>query len=286
MTLAFRLADAGAAVEARLQAAIGTLPASDLRASMAYAVSGGKGMRGFLVLEGAALHGIDRDHALTAAAAIEALHSFSLIHDDLPAMDDDDLRRGRPTVHVAWTEAVAILAGDALQSLAFELLAQPGQPRPAEMVLALARAAGAGGMAYGQMLDIAAGAAADPLDLDAVGQMQAAKTGALIGWAATAGPRMAGGDTGPLQSYADALGLAFQIADDILDCEGTAEVLGKRAQKDAGAGKATFVAHLGLDGARARAHALAEEACAALAPYGAAAEPLRQAARFAVSRDK
>ena len=286
MSLAQRLTAASSAVEARLMAAIGALPASDLRAAMAHAVAGGKGLRGFLVMESAALHGVAGDHALNAAAAIEAMHSFSLIHDDLPAMDDDDLRRGRPTVHVAWSEAVAILAGDALQSLAFELLTLPGQPRAAEMVQTLARAAGAGGMAYGQMLDIAAGAAPAPLDLEATGRLQAAKTGALIAWSACAGPRMAGADTAPLGAYAAALGLAFQIADDILDCEGDAAVLGKRVRKDAAANKATFVAHLGLDGARARAAELAEEACAALAPYGAAADILCETARFVVCRDR
>lgn len=286
MNFAERLCAAASETEKRLRDAIAALPESDLRAAMDYAVTGGKGLRGFLVLESAALHGVDRAQALNAAAAIEALHSFSLIHDDLPAMDDDDLRRGRPTVHVAWPEAVAILAGDALQSLAFELLTLPGQPRAAEMVRTLARAAGASGMAYGQMLDIAACDAPQPLDLDAVQRLQAAKTGALIAWSATAGPRMAGADTTPLDTYAAALGLAFQIADDILDCEGNAAVLGKRVNKDAAAGKATFVAHLGLEGARARAKTLAEEACAALAPYGAEGETLCQAARFVVCRDK
>ncbi len=286
MTFSDRLAGVAAAVEARILDAVAGLPESDLRAAMAHAVAGGKGLRGFLVLESAALHGVARDHALDAAAAIEAMHSFSLIHDDLPAMDDDDLRRGRPTVHVAWSEAVAILAGDALQSLAFELLSRPGQPRAAEMVHALARAAGAGGMAYGQLLDITAGGTSTPMDLDAIGRMQAAKTGALIAWSATAGPRMAGADTAPLDQYAAALGLAFQIADDILDCEGDAGILGKRVKKDKAAGKATFVSHLGLEGARARAEALAEEACAALAPYGTQADILCQAARFVVSRDR
>jgi farnesyl diphosphate synthase len=136
------------------------------------------------------------------------------------------------------------------------------------------------------MLDIAAGAACSPLDLDAIGRMQAAKTGALFGWSATAGARMAGAETAPLDAYAAALGLAFQIADDMLDCEGDAERLGKRVQKDAAAGKATFVSLLGLEGARARAHALSEEACAALAPFGARAEPLRDLARYVVRRDK
>jgi farnesyl diphosphate synthase len=286
MSFETRLAAAGAAVEARLMAAIHALPASDLRAAMIHSVAGGKGLRGFLVMESAALHGVPEAHALNAAAAIEAMHSFSLIHDDLPAMDDDDLRRGRPTVHVAFTEAVAILAGDALQSLAFELLAQPGQPRAAELVRSLAQAAGASGMAYGQLLDIAAGEAQAPLGLEAITRLQAAKTGALFAWSATAGPRMADADATALQAYAEAMGLAFQIADDILDCEGDAKLVGKRVNKDAAANKATFVSLLGLDGARARAQALAEDACAALAPYGSRAEPLCDAARFVVARNK
>ena len=286
MSFETRLAAASAAVEARLMAAIHALPASDLRAAMTHSVAGGKGLRGFLVMESAALHGVAEAHALNAAAAIEAMHSFSLIHDDLPAMDDDDLRRGRPTVHVAFTEAVAILAGDALQSLAFELLAQPGQPRAAELVLSLAQAAGASGMAYGQLLDIAAGEAEHPLGLEDITRLQAAKTGALFAWSATAGPRMADADATALQAYAEAMGLAFQIADDILDCEGDAKLVGKRVNKDAAANKATFVSLLGLDGARARAQALAEDACAALAPYGSRAEPLCDAARFVVARNK
>ena len=286
MSFAARLSLAADRALARLQRQIDTLPASDVRAAMGYAVQGGKGLRAFLVMESAALHGVDPDHAATAAAAIEAMHAFSLVHDDLPAMDDDDLRRGRPTVHIAWTEAVAVLAGDALQAMAFELLAQPGQPRVAEMVLSLAQGAGGAGMVYGQMLDIAAETAPAPLTLDQITALQAGKTGALFEWAATAGPRMAGADVAPLAEYARALGLAFQIADDILDATGDAATAGKRLQKDAAAGKATFVSLLGLDGARARAALLADQAIAALAPYGPAADPLRDAARFAIARDR
>jgi farnesyl diphosphate synthase len=286
MSFEQRLDQASAQIGVRLAQAIATLPQSRVREAMAYAVEGGKGLRGFLVLEGAALHGVAQAHALNAAAAIEAMHCCSLIHDDLPAMDDDDLRRGRPTVHVAWDEAVAVLAGDALQSLAFELITLPDQPHPGQMAQALAIGAGAAGMVYGQALDIAAESASAPLTLDEITRLQAGKTGALFEWAATAGPRLAGADCGPLAKYAAALGLAFQIADDILDHEGDAAMAGKRLQKDAAAGKATFVSLLGLEGARARAHALAQEACAALAHYGAAADPLREAARFAVTRNK
>ena len=256
--------------------------------AMRYALSGGKGLRGFLVLEGARLHGVGADRAVWAAAAVEALHAYSLVHDDLPCMDDDALRRGQPTVHVKWDEATAVLAGDALQALAFELLSRkevgPAEQRIA-LVAGLARSAGAAGMVEGQARDIAAESAARPLTLDEITALQAGKTGALIGWSAEAGALLAGADPAPMQGFASALGLAFQIADDILDVEGDAEKAGKRLNKDAEAGKATFVSLLGLEGARSRARALVEEAENALAPYGAAAECLRQAARFVIARE-
>lgn len=273
-------------VDKRLERALAALPQSRVRQAMAHGLHGGKGLRGYLVLESCALHGIAREHALNAAAAIEAMHGYSLVHDDLPAMDDDALRRGRPTVHIAFDEATAILAGDALQALAFELCAQPGQPRGDRLALGLARAVGAAGMVLGQALDIAAETAASPLTLDQITDLQAGKTGALFAWACTAGPVMAGADPAPLAAYARALGLAFQIADDILDTEGDAETAGKRLQKDAEAGKATFVSLLGLEPARARAATLIDQACTALAPYGRRAESLHAAARFVISRDK
>ena len=286
MSFPSALSQAAQAVSARLDRALGELPPSAVRDAMAHALAGGKGLRGFLVLEGAALHGVAPDAALNAAAAIEAMHAYSLVHDDLPAMDDDDLRRGQPTVHIAWNEATAILAGDALQALAFELITTPGQPAATELAHTLARAAGASGMVLGQALDIEAETAAEPLGIEAITALQAGKTGALFEWACTAGPRMAGADPAPLAAYARALGLAFQIADDILDAEGDAQTAGKRLQKDAAAGKATFVSLLGLEPARARAAMLVDDACAALAEHGEAAESLRQAARFVISRDR
>ncbi len=255
--------------------------------AMRYALNGGKRLRAFLVLEGARLHGLSDDVAMPAAAAVEALHAYSLVHDDLPCMDDDDLRRGQPTLHVKWDEATAVLAGDALQTLAFSLCCDPvlGRNR-VDLVAALALASGAGGMVLGQALDIAAETAAAPLTLGQITRLQSFKTGALIGFAAEAGPILAGADRAPLRAYADALGLAFQIADDILDVEGDPEKAGKALRKDAGAGKATFVSLLGLDGARARARALVDEAEAALAPYGTAADDLRACARYVVARDR
>ncbi|MDM7255950.1 MAG: polyprenyl synthetase family protein, partial [Paracoccus sp. (in: a-proteobacteria)] len=233
----------------------------------------------------AALYGAE-GRALPAAAAVEALHAYSLVHDDLPARDDDDLRRGQPTVHVKWDEATAILAGDALQALAFRLLCAPelGEARVA-LIAAFAEAVGARGMVHGQALDIAAETAPRPLTLEEITALQAGKTGALIEFSATAGAIIAGADPSPLRDYARALGLAFQIADDILDVTGDEAATGKRVGKDAHAGKATFVSLLGLEGAGARAAELIDEANAALAPFGARAETLRQLARFVIDRE-
>lgn len=283
MSFPLALNAAAARVAQRLDSALADLPPSRVREAMAHALVGGKGLRGFLVLEGCALHDVPGAAALNAAAAIESMHAYSLVHDDLPAMDDDDLRRGRPTVHIAFDEATAILAGDALQSLAFDLAAQTGH---AGLVRTLARAAGAEGMVLGQALDIQAETAAIPLTLDQIIHLQQGKTGALFQWSCTAGPLLAGADTAPLAAYAQALGLAFQIADDILDHEGDEATAGKRLHKDAAAGKATFVSLLGLEPARARAAELIGQACDALAPYGARADALRAAARFVISRDK
>ncbi len=255
---------------------------------MRYAVQGGKRLRGFLVMEGAALHGVPDTQSCFAAAAIEALHAYSLVHDDLPCMDDDDLRRGQPTVHIRWDDATAVLVGDALQSLAFELVTRGTLPAEAKLELSnsLAFAAGGRGMVRGQALDIAAETATVSQTLDEITELQSLKTGALIEWSAMAGAHMAGKDTGPLFRYAEALGLAFQIADDILDVEGDEETAGKRLQKDADAGKATFVSLLGLDGAKARAEELVKEAIDALSLYSAQADYLRDVAHFVITRDK
>ena len=282
------LSQAAVLVQARLEAALATRADEPVIHAMRYAVAGGKRLRGFLVLESAALHGIAPKGAVAAAAAVEALHAYSLIHDDLPCMDDDDLRRGLPTVHVKWDEATAVLAGDALQTLAFELLTDPALGT-AEARLALVRglalASGAEGMVLGQALDIAAETAAAPLTLDQITRLQAGKTRALIRWSAEAGAVIAGADPAPLGAYAGALGLAFQIADDILDVTGDAAKAGKRLQKDAAAGKATFVSLLGLEGAQARARSLVDEAERHLAPYGDKAQNLIEAARFVIARE-
>nr|WP_111300873.1 farnesyl diphosphate synthase [Paracoccus saliphilus] len=283
-----RLAQVAAQVQTELDSAIDALPGGDLADAMRYAVTGGKRLRAFLVMESARLHGVADQAALPVAAAVEALHAYSLVHDDLPAMDDDDLRRGQPTVHVRWSEATGILAGDALQTLSFQLLADPrigDADARLRLVAALARAAGAEGMVWGQALDIAAESAGVPLDLAAITRLQGGKTGALIRFAATAGPLMAGQDPSRLDRYADAIGLAFQITDDILDVTGDEAVTGKRVGKDAGAGKATFVSLLGLAGARAEARRLVAVSDAALSEYGQVAGNLHALARFVIERD-
>ncbi|MCA0041973.1 polyprenyl synthetase family protein [Celeribacter litoreus] len=267
-------------------APLGSLPVEE---GMRYALNGGKRLRAFLVMEGAALYGVSAKTSVWAAASIEALHAYSLVHDDLPCMDDDDLRRGQPTVHKRWDEATAVLVGDALQTLSFDLLTRPefdvSSGVRVELMRTLAQSSGVQGMVLGQALDIAAETAATPLDLAEITLLQNKKTGALIEWSACAGPRMAEADTAPLAAYAKALGLAFQIQDDILDVEGDVTKTGKAVGKDADAGKATFVSLLGLDAAKARAQDLVDEACAALSPFGTRAEPLRDVARFVISRE-
>ncbi|WP_428248407.1 polyprenyl synthetase family protein [Ferrovibrio sp.] len=242
-----------------------------LDGAMLYAcLGGGKRLRPLLTVAGADLFGVKRSHSLRAAAAIEMLHCYSLAHDDLPCMDDDDLRRGRPTLHRAYDEATAVLAGDGLQAQAFAVLADPATHPEAsvrlELVAALAQAAGPRGMVGGQAIDLHAEALAGQgqrMTMAEISRLQALKTGALIGFAAEAGAIL-GQAPAParqaLRAYAGAIGLAFQIADDILDREGDAATLGKRVGKDEAAGKATFVGLLGLEGARARAAELVREA--------------------------
>lgn len=269
-----------------LQAELGSTRHAALGAAMRYATAGGKGLRGFLALESTRMHGMAEVRAVPAAAAIECVHAYSLVHDDLPCMDDDDLRRGQPTVHRKWDEATAVLAGDALQARAFQFIGEADLPDAVrvDLMTTLAVAAGAAGMVGGQAADIAAESADRALTLDEITALQDGKTGALLIWSATVGARIAQAPTEALRAYGAALGLAFQIADDVLDVEGDAAAVGKAVGKDARAGKATFVSLLGLDGAKRRAVALVEDACDALEPYGDAAATLRAAARFVVER--
>ena len=286
MSFAEVLAADAALIEARLDRAMAGLGDTPVVQAMRYACAGGKRLRGFLVLEAGRMLGVPVERSIAAAAAVEALHAYSLVHDDLPCMDDDDLRRGQPTVHRKWDEATAVLCGDALQTLAFELMTDEAlgsaQVRLA-LVLGLAQAAGAEGMVLGQALDMAAETATG-LTLADITALQAGKTGALIRFSAEAGAIIAGVDRGPLRAYATAMGLAFQIADDILDVTGDATKAGKRLGKDAAAGKATFVSLLGLEAAQARARALILDAEATLAAYSGT-QNLIDAARFVIARE-
>ena len=262
--------------------------------AMRYAtLGGGKRLRPVLVVETARALGRSDRGPLRAGAAVECLHAYSLIHDDLPAMDDDDLRRGRPTAHKAFDEATAILAGDALQTLAFEILADPATDGSAEtcakLCLGLARAAGLAGMVGGQMLDLQAEIAPAPLSLDEISQLQAMKTGALFAFSVDAGALLAGADaqaSAALARYGSAIGRSFQIADDLLDAVGDTATLGKRAGKDAARGKATFVSALGIEGARRELALLVEEAKAAVSASGVgkSGEMLNDIAAFVASR--
>jgi farnesyl diphosphate synthase len=265
-------------------------PRRRLYQAMRYAaVGGGKRLRPLLTIAASGLFGVARESAIRAGLAVECVHVHSLIHDDLPCMDDDDLRRGKPTVHRAYDEATAVLAGDALLALAFEILGDPAMPVPgdirAELVCELARAAGAGGMAGGQMLDLFP---SEALDLDAITRLQRLKTGALIGWCVEAGAIM--GQASPeartsLRGYAHCLGLAFQIADDLLDHDGIEARVGKKLRKDDDQGKVTFVTMLGVERARRQARLLVDQAIEHLQGFGRDADLLAAIARFAISRD-
>ena len=267
-------------------------PEGPLLAAMRYAtIGGGKKMRGFLVLEGARQFGVSRQSALRVAASIEMLHAYSLVHDDLPAMDDDDLRRGKPTVHKAFDEATAIIAGDALQALAFGVLADDETHSDTavriELVRCLARAAGARGMCGGQMLDMLAEAGGTLQDEVSVGRLQLLKTGRLIEFSAEAGAILGKAPLAQrhaLAAYGREVGAAFQIADDLLDATATAEETGKRTGKDAEAGKATLVGLLGIERARLQAERLVAQARTHLDSFGERADVLRELAAYTIER--
>jgi farnesyl diphosphate synthase len=291
MTFLAELERVAEAVEAELDRRLGA--ASDgarLGEAMRYAaLGGGKRLRPFLLIESARLFGIGEAGALPAACALECLHCYSLVHDDLPSMDDDAMRRGRPTLHIAFGEATAILAGDALLTLAFEILSDPAShPDPAiraELTLLLARAAGWRGMALGQALDLSPERAA--FGAAEIANMQSLKTGALFRFACAAGAvlgRADARDKEALLAYAASFGQAFQLADDLLDAEGDATALGKAVAKDEARGKATLVARLGPDAAKAKLASLVAEAEAALSPFGGRAETLMAAAGFVAAR--
>ena len=296
-TASLRLQDALAEVAAEMDDRFDALlkvpddARADLYRAMRHvAIGGGKRLRPLLVFATASLFGVDRECAGRAATAIECIHVYSLIHDDLPAMDDDDLRHGKPTAHKAYGEATAILAGDCLHALAFEVLAEPATHADpfvrSELILDLARASGPSGMAGGQMMDLEAERA--QFDLDTVTRLQAMKTGALIAASVEAGAIL--GKASPdmrtsLRGYAHDLGLAFQIVDDLLDVEGDEALAGKKLRKDGEAGKETFVSLLGAERARAQSRMLVDQAIDHLRGFGEDAELLRDIARFVVARD-
>ncbi|PVE26121.1 geranylgeranyl pyrophosphate synthase [Microvirga sp. KLBC 81] len=301
-TFSARLNEAARLVEANLEALLAdnlrhgeiARPARLMEAMRHAVLAGGKRLRPFLTIEAARLFGSEGQGPLRAGSAIELLHCYSLVHDDLPSMDDDDLRRGRPTVHKAYDEATAILVGDALQTLAFEVLADPETDSdPAvrsDLVLGLARASGLGGMVGGQLLDLSAEGRYGAVTMGeaAVRQLQMMKTGAILAFSVEAGAILGKADAGARRSlveYGRALGAAFQVADDILDREATPEALGKRTGKDQEKGKATLVDLLGLDGAKRECRQLVEKADAALEGFGERAQTLRDAVRFVVERE-
>ena len=256
--------------------------------AMRYAALGqGKRLRPFLVVESSALFGVPREQALRVGAALECVHCYSLVHDDLPAMDDDDLRRGKPTAHKAFDEATAILAGDALLTFAFEILSDAAtHPDPnvrLNLISRLAQAAGKAGMVGGQMLDIEAETRAISSLAD-ITRIQSLKTGALFRFACEAGAVLGGADPTPLRQYADKIGLAYQIADDILDVESTPEALGKATQKDSTKGKATFVDLLGLQRAKNLAATLINEAPITIKGFGERGKLLIELSEFILSR--
>jgi len=292
-TLKSALAEAARATDETLEALL-PKPAglhARVQAAMRYAIfAGGKRLRPFLTLASAQVFGAERSQALRVAAAIEALHTYSLVHDDLPCMDDDDLRRGQPTTHRKFDEATAVLAGDALLTLAFEILAHPDTHPSAEvrcqLVALLARAGGSEGMIGGQMMDIDApnrDHTADEIIL-----LQRMKTGALFEFCCEAGAVLGGGgpaDRERLRGYARDFGLAFQITDDLIDVTSSAEAAGKQVGKDEAQGKATLVSIHGLDGARGEAEALAQSAADAVSVYGEAADALRALPFYLIGRE-
>ena len=298
MSFALRLQQNAAEIERALDTLLGVdrlagpgQPPDRLIAAMRHGtLEGGKRLRPLLLRESAQMFGIAPEQSLAAAVSVELVHCYSLIHDDLPAMDDDDLRRGRPTVHKAFDDATAILAGDALLTLAFGHLADHGtggnDALAARLVVELAAGAGTGGMVGGQMADIEGETTG--LNELAIARMQAMKTGALIRASVRMGALLGGADTealGPLPAYAEAAGRAFQLADDLLDVTASTAAMGKTTGKDAGAGKQTLVARIDIDAARRHLGTIVHDAITALTPFGPEADILREGARYFATRE-
>lgn len=284
------LAEVGNRIDATLGEICSELPRNSLIPPIQHTLDGGKRFRGFLVVESAKINDITGKIPEYVAAAIECLHAYSLVHDDLPCMDDDPLRRGKPTIHTKWNEMMAVLVGDALQTLAFEILSDRNRiPDPdirADLVYSLARASGVSGMVFGQILDMEAESNPHAATVEDITILQQNKTGKLIGFSCEAGAILSRTDPTNLLGYAASLGLAFQIADDLLDITGNVEDVGKTLDKDSSQGKHTFVSLLGEEEARNLARDQVEEAVSYLEPYGNKAKMLVEAARFAITRTK
>ena len=260
-----------------------------LKEPIEYSILGqGKRLRPLLCMETSKVFNIPNDISIFCAIAIECIHTYSLVHDDLPSMDDDDLRRGQPTIHKKWNEAIAILVGDSLQSLSFEILSADQfkvcDRVKNKLIFSLATKSGASGMVLGQALDIEAESSQKQLKMDEISKLQEYKTGKLISWSCEVGPIIAGENTSPFTLYASKIGLAFQIIDDILDVTSSSKALGKKAGKDRGKNKATFVSKLGVDNSRKKATDLVAEACEAISVFEDRSRNLCQIANFIVSR--
>ena len=260
-----------------------------LKEPIEYSILGqGKRLRPLLCMETSKIFSVPNDVSIFCAIAIECIHTYSLVHDDLPSMDDDDLRRGQPTIHKKWNEAIAVLVGDSLQSLSFEVLSdyqfKVSDKVKNKLIWSLARKSGASGMVLGQALDIEAESSQKRLEIDQISKLQEYKTGKLISWSCEVGPIIAGENAEPFATYASKIGLAFQIIDDILDVTSSSKTLGKEVGKDIEKNKATFVSKLGLDNSRKRAADLASEACEAISVFKDRSRNLCQIANFIVSR--
>ena len=260
-----------------------------LKEPIEYSILGqGKRLRPLLCMETSKIFSVPNDVSIFCAIAIECIHTYSLVHDDLPSMDDDDLRRGQPTIHKKWNEAIAVLVGDSLQSLSFEVLSdyqfKVSDKVKNKLIWSLARKSGASGMVLGQALDIEAESSQKQLEIDQISKLQEYKTGKLISWSCEVGPIIAGENTEPFVTYASKIGLAFQIIDDILDVTSSSKTLGKEVGKDIEKNKATFVSNLGLDNSRKRAAELVSEACEAISVFKDRSRNLCQIANFIVSR--
>tara|TARA_B100001250_G_C19811138_1_gene795735 strand:+ start:1662 stop:2573 length:912 start_codon:yes stop_codon:yes gene_type:complete len=276
-------------VERKLQEYLDQSNFGILYEPMSYSLlNGGKRLRPLLCIESSKIFNINPEKSIYPAMAIECMHSYSLVHDDLPAMDNDDLRRGKPTIHKKWDEATAILIGDALQSLSFEILSDKKMNVDStirnQLVFCLAKNAGASGMVLGQALDIKAESSKKRISVEEIENLQSYKTGKLISWSCEVGAILSNEDTSPFKTYALCIGLAFQIQDDILDVTGSSKILGKKAGKDHHKNKATYVSSLGIDGARRKNKMLIEEACDSLSFFGKKGENLCNIAHFIINR--